>query len=72
MFAELKDPVRRKIERYELTRTIDPRHFYPTIESAVAAFRQETGAEWTAASTVDGQASPASGGKAVARDGGEA
>ena len=46
VFAELKDPVRRKIERYGLTRTIDPRHFYPTIESAVAAFRQETGAEW--------------------------
>src|SRR6266487_5859603 len=46
VFAELKDPVRRKIERYGLTRTIDPRHFYPTIESAVAAFRQETGADW--------------------------
>ena len=48
MFAELKDPVRRKIERYGLTRTIDPRHFFPTIESAVAAFRGETGAEWAA------------------------
>ena len=46
MFAELKDPVRRKIERYGLTRTIDPRHFFPTIEAAVAAFRQETGAQW--------------------------
>jgi MFS superfamily sulfate permease-like transporter len=49
VFAELKDPVRRKIERYGLTRTIDPRHFFPTIESAVAAFRHQTGAEWTAA-----------------------
>ena len=49
VFAELKDPVRRKIERYGLTRTIDPRHFFPTIESAVAAFRGETGAEWAAA-----------------------
>ena len=29
VFAELKDPVRRKIERYGLTRTIDPHHFYP-------------------------------------------
>jgi high affinity sulfate transporter 1 len=48
VFAELKDPVRRKIERYGLTRTIDPRHFYPTVESAVAAFRDETGAQWTA------------------------
>jgi MFS superfamily sulfate permease-like transporter len=48
VFAELKDPVRQKIERYGLTRTIDPRHFYPTIEAAVTAFREETGAHWTA------------------------
>ena len=46
MFAELKDPVRQKIERYGLTRTIDPDHFYPTIESAVAVFREETGTQW--------------------------
>jgi len=52
VFAELKDPVRRKIERYGLTRTIDPRHFYPTLETAVAAFRRESGAEWAAASRV--------------------
>jgi high affinity sulfate transporter 1 len=45
VFAELKDPVRRKIERYGLTRTIDPHHFFPTIGAAVRAFRQETGAE---------------------------
>ena len=49
VFAELKDPVREKIERYGLTRTIDPRHFFPTLESAVAAFAKETGAEWNAA-----------------------
>jgi high affinity sulfate transporter 1 len=49
VFAELKDPVRRKIERYGLTRTINPQHFFPTIESAVAAFRQETGADWAPA-----------------------
>jgi MFS superfamily sulfate permease-like transporter len=47
VFAELKDPVRRKIERYGLTRTIDPHHFFPTVEAAIAAFRQETGAQWT-------------------------
>lgn len=50
VFAELKDPVRQKIERYELTRTIDPRHFFPTVEAAVAAFRLRTGAQWTSAS----------------------
>ncbi len=40
IFAEMKDPVRTKIERYELTRTIDPTHFFPTIESALVAFAQ--------------------------------
>ena len=53
VFAELKDPVRRKIERYGLTRTIDPRHFYPTITAAIAAFRDETGAQWTPSSQSD-------------------
>jgi MFS superfamily sulfate permease-like transporter len=48
VFAELKDPVRRKIERYGLTRTIDPGHFFPTIGAAVAAFRERTGAQWPA------------------------
>jgi high affinity sulfate transporter 1 len=48
VFAELKDPVRRKIERYGLTRTIEPRHFFPTVGAAVKAFRQETGTEWPA------------------------
>ncbi|MEU4159060.1 sulfate permease [Actinoplanes sp. NPDC026670] len=38
VFAEMKDPVRTKIDRYKLTRTIDPAHFYPTIEDAVGAF----------------------------------
>ena len=52
VFAELKDPVRQKIERYGLTRTIDPHHFFPTLESAVVAFREATGAEWTAAAQV--------------------
>src|SRR5215472_12312484 len=50
VFAELKDPVRRKIERYGLTRTINPDHFFPTVGAAVRAFRAETGAEWPVAS----------------------
>jgi len=49
VFAELKDPVRRKIERYGLTRTIDPDHLYPTVEAAVEAYLRETGAGWPAA-----------------------
>ena len=39
VFAEMKDPVRKKIEDYDLTRTIDPKHFFPTIDAAVAAYR---------------------------------
>jgi MFS superfamily sulfate permease-like transporter len=46
VFAEMKDPVRAKVERYELTHTIDPAHFFPTIEEAVAAYRAEFGQEW--------------------------
>ena len=46
VFAEMKDPVRRKVERYELTRTIAAEHFYPTIEAAVEAFEASVGAEW--------------------------
>jgi high affinity sulfate transporter 1 len=46
VIAELKDPVRRKIDRYQLTRTLDPAHFYPTIDSAVAAFREERNTDW--------------------------
>ncbi|TWF74167.1 high affinity sulfate transporter 1 [Pseudonocardia hierapolitana] len=46
VFAEMKDPVRRKIDQYELTATIDPAHFYPTLDAAITAFRTTAGAEW--------------------------
>jgi high affinity sulfate transporter 1 len=49
VFAEMKTPVRTKIDRYGLTRTIDPAHFFPTIEDAVAAYRRETGVDWVRA-----------------------
>ncbi len=49
VFAEMKDPVREKIERYGLTRTINPEHFFPTLGAAIAAFRRQTGADWTSA-----------------------
>jgi high affinity sulfate transporter 1 len=48
VFAEMKDPVRRKIDRYQLTRTIDPKHFFPTITAAVKAYKGETSTEWQA------------------------
>ena len=46
VFAEVKDPVRAKIVRYELERTIDPAHFFPTVDEAVAAYMAETGETW--------------------------
>jgi hypothetical protein len=37
----MKDPVKDRIVRYGLLETIDQRHFYATIETAVEAFRDE-------------------------------
>jgi high affinity sulfate transporter 1 len=47
MFAELKDPVRRKIDRYGLLRELEPSHFFPTVGAAVHAYGALTGAHWT-------------------------
>lgn len=41
VFAELTDMVKDKIVAYGLLDTIDYRHFYPTLETAVAAFHEE-------------------------------
>jgi high affinity sulfate transporter 1 len=46
VFAEMKDPVREKINRYELTRTINPDHFFPTLDEAVDRYVADTGATW--------------------------
>ena len=55
VFAEMKTPVRLKVERYELTGVIEPAHFFGTIEEAVQAYQDQTGAEW-----VTGADSPSS------------
>jgi hypothetical protein len=54
VFAEMKDPVRRKIERFGITRTIDAGHFYPTVDSAVRAFPAQPNAQWVPARSSDG------------------
>jgi len=51
VFAEMKDPVRHRIDAYELDRTIPDHHFFPTIKQAVNAFQAETGATWQSPST---------------------
>ena len=48
VFAELKDPVREKLERYELVGPLEPRHFFPTLDAAVEAYQAQFGAAWTA------------------------
>ncbi|MEV8508897.1 sulfate permease [Actinoplanes sp. NPDC051475] len=54
VLAELKDPVRRKIDRYGLAGPLDPAHFFPTLDEAVAAYRAQTGAAWEPRSSVQG------------------
>ncbi|MFL5920236.1 MAG: SulP family inorganic anion transporter, partial [Gaiellaceae bacterium] len=46
VFAELKDRVRAKLERYELIGPLDPAHFFPTLDGAIAAYREMTGVDW--------------------------
>jgi MFS superfamily sulfate permease-like transporter len=52
VFAELKDPVRARLERYKLIGPLDPDHFFPTVEAALERFREQTGADWTAPAAV--------------------
>jgi len=48
VFAELKDPVRSKIERYGLALPPSPDRFFPTLDAAVEAFRAQTPGRWSA------------------------
>jgi high affinity sulfate transporter 1 len=56
VFAELKDPVRKKLERYELIGPLNPDHFFPTLDAALDTFCQETGAHWTPPKQSDAEA----------------
>ncbi|MCA2211457.1 SulP family inorganic anion transporter [Jidongwangia harbinensis] len=47
VWAELKDPVRSKIDRYGLTAAVDEAHYFATLDEAVVAYRARTGATWT-------------------------
>ena len=52
-FAEMHTPVRRKVDRYELTDVIDPAHFYETMAEAVEAYQREFGTTWTVGPDAD-------------------
>jgi high affinity sulfate transporter 1 len=45
-FAELKGPVKDRLERYGLYDAIGPDHFFPTIGTAVDAYVAATGTTW--------------------------
>jgi|SRR4051812_11216705 high affinity sulfate transporter 1 len=45
-FAEVKDPVKDRLQRYGLIELIGPERFHPTIGSAVDAYVAETGVPW--------------------------
>jgi high affinity sulfate transporter 1 len=47
VFAELKDPVRAKLERYALIGPLDPDHFFPTLDAALDHFREDTSGDRT-------------------------
>ena len=46
VFAELKDPVRDKLQRYRLDDPLATDRLYPTLNAAVAACQQTTGKTW--------------------------
>jgi MFS superfamily sulfate permease-like transporter len=45
-FAEIKDPVKDKLRRFELFDRFGAAHFYPTIGSAVDACLEEHAVDW--------------------------
>jgi high affinity sulfate transporter 1 len=47
VFAELKDAVRQKIERYDLAPSLRDGRFYPTVRTAVDAYAAQSGRTWT-------------------------
>jgi high affinity sulfate transporter 1 len=46
-FAEMKDPVKDKLKRFELFERFGAANFYPTIGSAVDAYLKEHAVDWT-------------------------
>jgi MFS superfamily sulfate permease-like transporter len=45
-FAELKDPVKDKLKRFELFERFGAEHFYPTVGAAIDAYLEEHSVDW--------------------------
>jgi high affinity sulfate transporter 1 len=48
VFAELKDPVRAKLDAFGLERVLSDDHFFPTVKAAYTAYREQHGVDWSA------------------------
>ncbi|MNN93500.1 hypothetical protein D3C81_2119640 [compost metagenome] len=46
-FAEVKDPVKDKLERFGLLESLGPDAFHPTVGAAVDAYLEAYGVDWT-------------------------
>jgi hypothetical protein len=47
-FAEMKDPVKDKLKRFELLERFGPPHFHPTVGAAIDAYLAEHAVAWQA------------------------
>jgi hypothetical protein len=45
-FAEMKDPVKDKLARFELLARFGPRSFHPTVGAAVDAYLEDYHVDW--------------------------
>ena len=45
-FAEMKDPVKDKLKRFELLERLGAASFYPTLGAAVDAYLEEHAVDW--------------------------
>jgi high affinity sulfate transporter 1 len=48
VFAEMKDPTRKKVEAYGLHKVLGPDRFHPTIKAAYTVYQEQSGQDWTA------------------------
>jgi len=46
MFAEMKDPVKDKLDQFHLRTRFDDQHFFPTVGEAVDVYIETTGVQW--------------------------
>ena len=58
VFAEMKTPVREKVDQFDLSSVLAPDRFYPTIRSAVEAYEAAHPSDWVSPADVDAHPDP--------------